>query len=135
MRATTSIHHKKSNLLIIPILLLITAGVISQPLFAATAAVNGNIEQGKILWQQSFTGKAPYTKRSCESCHGTNLNNTGQHLKTKKVIKAMALSATPTRYSNEKKVNKWFYRNCKWTLGRECSQQEQVNILAYLKSL
>ena len=106
-------------------------------LFLATYSVvqAADIERGKQLWQQTYQGKAPYQQRSCESCHGSNLTKTGKHVKTNKVIKAMALSANPTRYSDNKKVKKWFYRNCKWTMGRVCNDQEQADILAYLKSL
>lgn len=93
------------------------------------------ISQGKLLWQQEFLGKAPYTTRSCTSCHGLNNKTAGKHIKTQKVIKPMALSVTPNRFSKAQKVKKWFYRNCKWTIGRECSPQEQADILAYLKSL
>lgn len=93
-----------------------------------------DIERGKQLWQQNYQGKAPYQQRSCESCHGNDLTKSGKHIKTNKTIEAMALSVNPTRYSNSKKVKKWFYRNCKWTMGRTCSAQEQTDILAYLKS-
>ncbi|MEA3244387.1 MAG: DUF1924 domain-containing protein, partial [Pseudomonadota bacterium] len=31
-----------------------------------------------------------------------------------------------------KKIEKWFKRNCKWTLGRECTAQEKADFLAYI---
>jgi len=106
-------------------------------LFSATHSVTqaADIERGKQLWQQTYKGKAPYQQRSCESCHGDDLTKLAKHIKTNKVIKPMALSVNPERYTNPKKIKKWFYRNCKWTMGRTCSAQEQADILAYLKSL
>lgn len=44
----------------------------------------------------------------------------------------MAASVNPKRYTKMKKINKWFKRNCKWTLGRECTNQEKGDILKYL---
>ncbi|MBL4911381.1 MAG: DUF1924 domain-containing protein [Alteromonadaceae bacterium] len=101
----------------------------------ANAVSADNIARGKQLWQQKFNGKAPYQQRSCETCHGNNLSKAGKHIRTKKLIKPMALSANSARYTEAKKVQKWFYRNCKWTMGKTCSKQQQADILAYLKSL
>ncbi len=100
----------------------------------ANNILSTDIERGKKLWQKTYQGKAPYQQRSCESCHGDDLTKEAKHIKTNKVIKPMALSVNPERYSNSKKVKKWFYRNCKWTMGHTCSVQEQADILAYLKS-
>ncbi len=93
-----------------------------------------NLEKGKKLWQQKFTGKKPYTERSCTSCHGANVVLMGKHNKTNKPIKPMALSSNPQRFTKKTKVDKWFLRNCKWTMGRKCTQQEKNDITAYLKS-
>ena len=90
--------------------------------------------KGKQLWQQKFTGKKPYTERSCTSCHGDNVALMGKHIKTNKQIKPMALSSNPKRFTKKTKVDKWFLRNCKWTMGRECTQQEKNDISTYLKS-
>ncbi len=91
-----------------------------------------SVASGKALWEQeiSFT-KSPNT-RSCASCHGNNLAQSGKHIKTGKIIKPMAPSINPERFTNKKKIEKWFFRNCKWTWGRECSPQEKGDILRYL---
>ena len=93
-----------------------------------------NLAAGKQLWQQTFIGKKPYVERSCTSCHGTNVTLTGKHIKTNKNIKPMAISTNSQRFTNQAKIDKWFLRNCKWTMGRECTQQEKNDITAYLKS-
>jgi len=50
------------------------------------------------------------------------------------VIDPMALSVNPERYTDPDKIEKWFLRNCKWTLGRECTAQEKGDVLTYLGS-
>jgi hypothetical protein len=47
----------------------------------------------------------------------------------------MAPSVNPERLTDQRKITKWFKRNCKWTLGRECTHREQGDVLAYLRSL
>ena len=86
-----------------------------------------NSQAGAEMWVQSFPNN-----RSCTSCHGKNTSQNGKHVKTKKLIKPMALSVNSERYSSVKKINKWFKRNCKWTLGRECSPQEKGDFLTWL---
>ena len=91
-------------------------------------------ERGQKLWEQSVDGKAPFTSRSCTSCHSQKIKNNGQHIKTKKQIDPMATSVNPSRLTKTKKIEKWFKRNCKWTFGRECSIQEKGDIITYLES-
>ena len=93
-----------------------------------------SLEKGKQLWQQKFISEKPYAERSCTSCHGANVALMGKHIKTNKQIKPMALSSNPKRFTKQAKVDKWFLRNCKWTMGRECTQQEKHDITAYLTS-
>lgn len=72
--------------------------------------------------------------RSCATCHGSDLSKPGKHAKTGKVIDPMAKSVNAERYTDARKIEKWFLRNCKWTLGRECTAQEKGNFLLYLQS-
>ncbi len=90
---------------------------------------------GQTLWNQRFTDSKSGQQRRCTSCHGDNPASSGKHIKTEKIIKPMASSVNPQRFTQRKKVNKWFKRNCKWTLGRECTTQEKANLLAFLKTL
>ena len=91
-----------------------------------------SVEAGKVLWEQEISHKKSPTSRRCASCHGSDLTLSGKHIKTSKVIKPMAPSANPDRFKKQKKIEKWFYRNCKWTWGRECSAQEKGDMLRYL---
>ena len=72
--------------------------------------------------------------RSCTSCHGEQLNKKGKHIVTDKIIQPMAPSVNSERITDQKKVEKWFRRNCKWTFGRECTAQEKGDFLSFLKT-
>ena len=87
-----------------------------------------DIQNGRQLWHSTVN------KRSCTSCHGDNPANAGKHVKTGKAIQPMALSVNSERFQDAKKIEKWFFRNCKWTLGRECSTQEKADLLTWLSS-
>ena len=100
--------------------------------YATQGAITADAEQGKQLWQKIFKGDDEYAERSCSSCHTQDLTATGKHVKTNKTIKPMAPSINPERLSDSKKIEKWFKRNCKWTLGRECTAQEKADFLLYI---
>ena len=87
---------------------------------------------GEAMWSQAFTVKGQ--SRSCADCHTADPANEGRHARTRKPIEPLAPSVVPTRLGDPKKVAKWFKRNCKWTLGRECSGQEKGDFLAYIRS-
>ena len=105
------------------ILALAAAGTQAEPFSAAA---------GEAMWTQSFSVKGQ--PRSCADCHTADLATEGRHVRTRKRIDPMAPSVNPTRLTNPKKVAKWFKRNCKWTLGRECSDQEKGDFLAYIRA-
>lgn len=87
--------------------------------------------RGAAAWIATHPGPdgAP---RSCATCHGTDPRGPGKHATTGEPLGPMALSVDPTRYSDAANVEKWFGRNCRWTLGRECTPQEKADFLAYL---
>ena len=91
-------------------------------------------EAGRQLWNREFNTKAGPT-RSCASCHSDDPRRVGKHSKTGKAIEPMAPSVNPKRLSDQKQIRKWFSRNCKWTIGRECTAQERGNVLLYLQGL
>jgi len=90
--------------------------------------------RGKSMWTQSFIQKSSGRQVSCASCHTTNLKQVGSHIRTGKVIGPMAASVNAERFNDPAKIEKWFLRNCKWTLGRECSAQEKGDFLSYFHS-
>lgn len=69
---------------------------------------------------------------SCASCHTENPAAQGKHAKTEKLIKPLAPAANAERFSDPEKVAKWFKRNCKDVLDRECTAQEKGDVMSYL---
>ena len=90
-------------------------------------------EAGERMWTETHNNAQTPVERRCSSCHTKNLSNDGKHVKTQKLIKPMAPSVNAKRLSETKKIEKWFMRNCKWTLGRECSAQEKGDFLLYIQ--
>lgn len=68
----------------------------------------------------------------CFSCHTDNPAASGQHVVTAKVIDALAPLPGSERFTHPAKVDKWFRRNCKEVIGRECSAAEKSDFLRYL---
>ena len=98
--------------------------------YVKQGASTADADQGERLWQKTFDNNG---ERSCASCHTKDLTQNGKHIKTRKDIKPMSPSVNPERLTDGKKINKWFKRNCKWTLGRECTAQEKTNFLVYIE--
>lgn len=98
--------------------------------YASEGAGPFSADAGAAAWQQKHSADSAPTERSCSLCHGTDLSQMGKHAKTGKAIKPMSTAANPERLSDPKKVEKWFRRNCRWTLGRECTAQEKGDFIA-----
>lgn len=72
---------------------------------------------------------------SCATCHSENPAAQGKHAKSDKVIKPLAPSANAERFTDMKKVEKWFKRNCNDVLDRVCTPQEKGDVLTYLLTI
>ncbi|MFZ5524230.1 MAG: DUF1924 domain-containing protein [Pseudomonadota bacterium] len=72
---------------------------------------------------------------SCSTCHTDNPAVQGKHAKTDKPIKPLAPSANAERFTDMKKIEKWFKRNCNDVLDRACTPQEKGDVLAYLLTI
>lgn len=73
--------------------------------------------------------------RSCATCHGQDPAQAGRNASTGKVIEALSPVVNAERFTKAKEINKWFRRNCKWVLERECTAQEKGDFLEYMHSL
>jgi len=89
---------------------------------------------GEAAWLQENRPADGEKARACTNCHGANLNLPGRHIKTGKAIEPMSLSVNPSRFTEPKKVEKWFRRNCRWTFGRECTSQEKGDFIQFIIS-
>ena len=89
-------------------------------------------ERGKAFFLAKHTGGKPNIN-SCTVCHTNNPRAPG-HTRTGKVIKPMAVSVNPERFTDPRKVAKWFRRNCRTVLGRECTAQEKGDFITFMMS-
>jgi hypothetical protein len=89
-------------------------------------------ERGKAFFLGKHTGGKPKIN-SCTVCHTKNPRAHGR-TRTGKVIKPMAVSANPQRFTDPRKVAKWFRRNCRTVLGRECTAQEKGDFITFMMS-
>lgn len=58
-----------------------------------------------------------------------------RHAATGKSIAPLAPAFHAERFTDSAKVDKWFKRNCKDVLSRECTALEKADVLAYLIGL
>jgi len=91
--------------------------------------------KGEQMWTEKHFDAESGKDRTCQTCHTADLTKSGKHAKTGKVIDPLAPSANNERLTDIKFINKWFKRNCKWVLGRECTNQEKGDYLEYLRGL
>lgn len=98
------------------------------PHFSAFSA-----DRGKALFLRKFTTGKPDTP-SCSTCHTMDPRAQGK-TRAGKTIKPMAVSRTPTRFTDPKKVAKWFRRNCKSVIGRACTATEKGDYITFMNSL
>ena len=89
---------------------------------------------------QAVRGQAFFTQRhggewSCASCHGQAPTAASRHASTGKSIAPLAPAFHAERFTDSAKVDKWFKRNCKDVLSRECTALEKADVLAYLIGL
>jgi hypothetical protein len=93
-----------------------------------------SVAAGEKLWDHAVVNAATGESRRCALCHTTDLRKTGKHAVTGKKIEPMAPSVNPERLADKAKIEKWLLRNCKWTLGRECTPQEKGDVLTMIRS-
>ena len=72
---------------------------------------------------------------SCASCHTSDPIRGGKHDVTGRAILPLAPAANPKRFTDAAKAEKWFRRNCRDVVGRECSALEKGDVLAWLGGL
>jgi cytochrome c len=98
--------------------------------WTAQAGAPAKADRGQALFNQRQGGEW-----SCASCHGTPPTGQGKHASTGKAIAPLAPAFNAKAFTDTAKVDKWFKRNCKDVLSRECSAQEKADVLAYLVQL
>ncbi|MGC2048174.1 MAG: DUF1924 domain-containing protein [Gallionella sp.] len=127
--------------------LLFVAGLSVQPAFAETpndvlAALQNeaaksapNFQGFSVARGEKFFKVKHGNEWSCTSCHTETPAAAGKHAKTEKPIDPIAPYANAERFTNPKKIEKWFKRNCNDVLDRVCTPQEKGDVLAYLLTI
>lgn len=98
--------------------------------WTAEAKAPGNADKGKVFFSAKHGGEW-----SCASCHNAPPTTDGKHATTGKPIAPLAPGFNPKAFTDTAKVDKWFRRNCKDVLSRECTAPEKADVMAYLLSL
>lgn len=98
--------------------------------WSAAAGSPGQAQRGQVFFAAKHGG--PW---SCATCHHAPPVQEGKHPVTGKVVPVLAPAFNPQALTDSAKVDKWFRRNCKDVLQRECSAQEKADVLAYLVSI
>lgn len=112
------------------------AGVVDNMLteYQSKGATAPSSQRGQDMWHKEHRSAKDGKMRSCTTCHTKNLKVAGKHIKTGKRIDPLAPSVNNERLTERKKIEKWFKRNCKWTLGRECTVQEKSDFLSFIRT-
>jgi hypothetical protein len=97
---------------------------------AAPAFAGLSAQRGEAFFKSAHGGDW-----SCASCHTQTPLAAGRHAVTGKAIAPLAPAASPARFTDPAKVEKWFNRNCNDVLKRVCTPAEKGDVLAYLMSL
>jgi Domain of unknown function (DUF1924) len=98
--------------------------------WSAQAGALGSAANGQAFFNSRHGGEW-----SCASCHGTPPTRRGEHASTAKPIAPLAPAFNAQAFNDAAKSDKWFRRNCKDVLNRECSAAEKADVMAYLLSL
>lgn len=98
--------------------------------WSALAGVKPDAERGRIFFNARHGGEW-----SCASCHGAVPVRNGKHAATGKVLDPLAPAANPRAFTEQARVDKWFRRNCRDVLERECTPGEKADVMAWLISL
>jgi hypothetical protein len=94
---------------------------------AGVAAFAPSAPRGQAFFAQKHGGEW-----SCSTCHTANPAAAGRHAATGRPIAPLAPAANPARFADTKKVEKWFGRNCRDVVGRDCTPAEKADVLAWL---
>jgi hypothetical protein len=102
--------------------------------YRAQGAGEFDAAAAETQWTRPSVDTVTGDTRRCSSCHTANLKVMGKHATTGKAIEPLAPSVNRERLTDAEKIEKWLARNCKWTLGRECTPQEKGNFLVMIRS-
>jgi cytochrome b len=96
---------------------------------AAPAFSGFSAEAGHKLYVATFTVDGQ--SASCSSCHTPDPRRVGR-TPAGKVVEPLSPTANRARLTDRREVEKWFTRNCKQVMGRECTAEEKGNFVTWM---
>jgi mono/diheme cytochrome c family protein len=104
-------------------------GIYAAEAAAQTSGFRPSAQRGEAFFAQKFgvSEKMP----ACAACHTEDPRRPGRHAVTGKEIKPMASVANAERFTDPAKVEKWFRRNCKEVVGRDCTPAEKADFVLF----
>lgn len=101
-------------------------------LYAKQGGKDFSAKRGAELWITDV--KARGKVQNCTACHDRDITLAGKHRRTGKKIAPMAAWTVADRYTDKKKIKKWFKQNCNTTWGRDCTPQEKGDFLSFFRA-
>jgi cytochrome b len=95
----------------------------------STAFRGFSAAEGRRIYSAEFVQDGQ--RVSCATCHTSDPRQRGR-TPVGKVVEPLAPSANPERLTDRREVEKWFKRNCKQVMGRECTAEEKGHFVTYL---
>ena len=89
--------------------------------------------RGEEIFTSKHIGKKG-KEISCTSCHGMDLNKSGENIFTGKSIEPLSPKANPKRLSDVMETEKWLKRNFNDVYNREGTAVEKGDVLTYIIS-
>jgi cytochrome b len=86
-------------------------------------------EEGKRIYLAEHVQDGQ--KVSCSTCHTASPRSQGRS-PVGKVVDPLSPAVNPDRFTNPADVEKWFKRNCKQVLGRECTAEEKGHFTTFV---
>ena len=90
-------------------------------------------KRGEEIFTSKHIGKKG-KEISCTSCHGMDLNKSGENIFTGKVIEPLSQKANKNRFTDIETIEKWLKRNFNDVYNREGSLVEKGNVMTYILS-
>ena len=88
-------------------------------------------KRGEEIFSSKHMGKKG-KEVSCETCHTTNLANSGENIFTGKTIEPLSPKANPKRLTDITEIEKWLKRNFNDVYNREGTSTEKGDVLTYI---
>ena len=88
-------------------------------------------KRGEEIFSSKHIGKKG-KEISCTSCHGTNLQKSGENIFTAKVIEPLSPKANKERFTDIATIEKWMKRNFNDVYNREGTALEKGDVTTYI---